>query len=92
MLSLFETHILLSQFLVLHRVYRHIQIRESIVQAQLIQDVIGPHLIDPSHACYINTFVQFLFHILPLRLLMLAWFDRDPMITKMPGLSATMSI
>jgi hypothetical protein len=39
----------------------------------MIDEVIGPGLINPRNTRYVNPFVQLLFHILPLRLMIAAW-------------------
>jgi hypothetical protein len=66
--SLFETWILLSRFLVIYRIYRQWRIPRSL-QSQMVDEVIGPGLINPRNICYVNAFVQLFFHILPLRLI-----------------------
>jgi hypothetical protein len=43
----------------------------------MIDEVIRPCLINPMDAGDVNTFMQFLFHILCLRLLTVAWSNRD---------------
>jgi hypothetical protein len=94
--SLLESHILLARFLNLYRVYWHIQIPQSIAQFmlsdQLIQEVIGPGLINPSYTHYINALVQLIFHILPLRLLILVWPNSNSTFGKLPLLLAAMSL
>jgi hypothetical protein len=47
----------------------------------MIDEVIGPGLINPRDICYVNAFAQFLFHILHLRLMIVAWPNRDPIIS-----------
>jgi hypothetical protein len=69
--SFFETRILLSRFLVIYRVYRHYRILRPL-QSQMIDEVIGPGLINPRNTSYVNAFVQLFFHILPLRLMIVA--------------------
>jgi ubiquitin C-terminal hydrolase len=54
-------------------------------------DLIGPGLLNRSHLCYINAFVQTLFHILPLRLMILAWPNDNPIGTEFRLLFAQMS-
>jgi hypothetical protein len=44
-------------------------------------EVIGPGLINPRNTCYVNSFMQLLFHILPLRLMIVAWPNRDPIMS-----------
>jgi hypothetical protein len=39
----------------------------------MIDEVIGSGLINPKDAWYVNAFMQFRFHILPLRLLIVTW-------------------
>jgi hypothetical protein len=43
----------------------------------MIDEAIRPGLINPWDACNVNAFMQLLFHILPLRLLIVAWSNRD---------------
>jgi hypothetical protein len=43
----------------------------------MIDEVMGPGLINPRDANYVNAFMQLLVHILPLRLLIVAWPNRD---------------
>jgi hypothetical protein len=65
---------------VTYRVYRQYQIRQS-SQSDLIDEVIRPGVINPRDACYVNVFVQLLFHILPLRFLIVVWPNRDLIIS-----------
>jgi hypothetical protein len=58
---------------------------------QMISQFIGPGLINRAHICCINAFVQVLFHILPLRYLILAWPNRHPTVEKLYNLFVTMS-
>jgi hypothetical protein len=81
--SLFETRILLSRFLLIYRVYRQYRIPRSL-HSQMIDEVIGSGLINPRNTRYVNAFVQLLFHILPLRLMIIAWPSRDPIISVLP--------
>jgi hypothetical protein len=76
---LFETQILLSRFLVIYRVYRQCRFPRSF-QSQIIDEMIGPGLINPRNTYCVNSFVQLLFHILPLTLMIVAWPNRDPII------------
>jgi hypothetical protein len=46
----------------------------------MINAVMIPGLVNPRDACYVDAFMQLLFHILPLRLLIVAWPNRDPII------------
>jgi hypothetical protein len=57
----------------------------------MIYHFIGPGLDNPSRICYINAFVQVLFHIPPLRYLILAWLNRHPTVEKLYNLFVTMS-
>jgi hypothetical protein len=91
MYSLAETCILLARFLVLYRAYQQIPIPLSIPQDQMIRDVIAPGLFNPSHTCHINAFVQVLFHIIPLKVMILAWPNADQTVSKVRLLSASMS-
>jgi hypothetical protein len=77
--SLFETRILLSEFLVTNRVYDQYHIRQS-SQFHMIDEIIRPGLINARDTCYINVFMQLLFHILRLRLLIVASPNRDRII------------
>jgi hypothetical protein len=65
---------------VTYRVYRQYHIRQS-SQSHTIDEVIKPDLINPSDVCSVNTFMQLLYHILPLRLLIVAWPNQDPIIS-----------
>jgi hypothetical protein len=58
---------------------------------QMIQEVTGLGLTNPSHPCYINAFAQTLFHILPLRLIILVWPNCDPQVSQLCVLFADMS-
>jgi hypothetical protein len=82
MYSLTETRILLTRFLVLYRACQEIPIPLSIRQDQMIREVIAPGLFNPSHTCYINASVQVLFHIIPLKLMILAWPNADQTVSK----------
>jgi hypothetical protein len=88
--SLFETRILLSPFLVIYRVYRQCRIPRS-SQSQMIDEVIGPNLINPRNTRNFNAFVQLLFHILPFRLMIIAWPNRDPIISALRLMFGAMS-
>jgi ubiquitin C-terminal hydrolase len=57
----------------------------------MIREVIAPGLFNPSHTCYINAFVQVLFHIIPLKLMILAWPNADQTVSKVRLLFASMS-
>jgi hypothetical protein len=46
----------------------------------MIDNVIGPGLINPKNTRYVRAFVPLLYHILPLKLLIVAWPNRDPII------------
>jgi hypothetical protein len=74
--SLFETRILLFWFLATYRVYRQYHIRQ-LPQSHMIDEVIKPGLINRRDACYVDAFMQLLFHVLPLRSLIVAWPNRD---------------
>jgi hypothetical protein len=47
----------------------------------MIDEVIRPGPINPRDSCYVNAFIQLLFHIWPLRLLIVAWFNKDLIIS-----------
>jgi hypothetical protein len=57
----------------------------------MIDDMIGPGLINPGNTYYINTFVQLLFHILPLMLMIVAWRNRDSTICALRLIFVAMS-
>jgi hypothetical protein len=57
----------------------------------MIDEVIGPGLIIPMDVCYVNAFMQLLFHILPLRLLIFAWINQDLMISALHLVFISMS-
>jgi hypothetical protein len=57
----------------------------------MIDDVIGPGLRNPDQFCYINAWVQTLFHILPLRLLVVGWPNGEPIITKLRAVFVVMA-
>jgi hypothetical protein len=65
---------------VTYRVYRQYHIRQS-SQSHVIDEIIRPGLINPRDASYVDAFMQLLFHILPLRLLIVAWPNRDLIIS-----------
>jgi hypothetical protein len=88
--SLFETRVLLSQFLVTYRVYWQYHIRQS-SQSHMINEVIRPGLVNPRDARYVHAFMQLLFHILRLRLLIVAWPNRDPIISALHLMFVAMS-
>jgi hypothetical protein len=86
----FETRILLWWFLVTYRVYRQCRLPRSL-QSQMIDEVIGPGLVNPRNTCDVNAFVQLLFHILPRRLMIVAWPNRDPKISALRLMFVAMS-
>jgi hypothetical protein len=57
----------------------------------MIDEVIIPGLINPMDAWYVNAFMQLLFHILPLRLLIVAWPNRDLIISALHLMFVAMS-
>jgi hypothetical protein len=59
-----------------YRVYRQYHIRQS-SQSHKIDEVTRPGLINPRDTSCANAFLQLPFHILPLRLLIVAWLNRD---------------
>jgi hypothetical protein len=65
---------------VTYRFSRQYQIPQS-SQSHMIGEVIGPGIANPWDTRYYNAFVQLLFHILPLRLLIVAWPNRNPIIS-----------
>jgi ubiquitin C-terminal hydrolase len=60
-------------------------------QGDMIDDVIGPGLSNPGQFCYLNPLVQTLFHILPLRLLVVGWPNGQPTITKLRAVFVVMA-
>jgi hypothetical protein len=60
-------------------------------QSQIIDEVIGPGLINPRNTCYINSLVQLLSPILSLRLMIVAWPNRDPIISTVRLIFVAMS-
>jgi hypothetical protein len=88
--SLFEARILPSRFLVVYRVYRQLRIHRSL-QSQMINEVIGAGPINPRNTCYVNAFVQLLFRIRSLRLVIVAWPNRDPIISALRLMFVVMS-
>jgi hypothetical protein len=75
---------------VTYRVYRQCHIRQS-WQSHVIDEVPRPGLINPRDACYVNVLMQLLFHILPLRLLIVAWPNRHPIISALHLMFVAMS-
>jgi hypothetical protein len=57
----------------------------------MIDEVTGPGLINARNTCYVNAFVQLLFHILPLWLMIVAWPNRDPIISALRLMFVAMS-
>jgi hypothetical protein len=91
-LHAFETmKVYLTRFLVLYRVKHLIPYPQTVLPTELIHQFIGPGLINRSHTCYINAFVQMLFHILPIRYLILALPDYDPVASKIRSIFVCMS-
>jgi hypothetical protein len=88
--ALFETRILLSEFLLTYHVYRQTHIRQS-SQSHMIDEVTRPGLINPRDTCYVNAFMPSLFHILPLRLLIVAWPNQDRIISALHLMFLAMS-
>jgi ubiquitin C-terminal hydrolase len=70
--SVEESPISVARFPLLDRVHSQMQLHDPFSQFDVIHQVIGRGLRNPGHACYINAFLQVLFHILRLRLLILA--------------------
>jgi hypothetical protein len=70
--SLVETRVLPSRFLVLCRFNRKSQLPEATFENEIMPDLICPGLLNRSRPCYINAFVQTLFHVLSLTLRILA--------------------
>jgi ubiquitin C-terminal hydrolase len=88
---LLGTQILFSRFLVLHRIQPQIETILAMRPSTLPEEVFGSGIMNPSHPCYINAFVQVLFYILPLRLLVLAWPNSDPIVCALGQLFTGMS-
>jgi hypothetical protein len=57
----------------------------------MIDKVIGPGFINSRNTCYVNALVQILFHILPLRLMIVAWRSRDLIISALRLMFVAMS-
>jgi hypothetical protein len=57
----------------------------------MIDEVIKPDPVNPRDTCYVNTFMQLLSHILPLRLLIVTWPNRDLIISSLHLLFLAMS-
>jgi hypothetical protein len=57
----------------------------------MIDEVIGPRLINPSDASYVNAFMQLLFYILPRRLLIVAWPNQELIISALHLMFVAMS-
>jgi hypothetical protein len=57
----------------------------------MIDEVIRPGLISPSDTCYVNTFMQLFFHIIPRRLLIVTWPNWDLMISALHLMFVAMS-
>jgi hypothetical protein len=89
--SFFESRILLLRFVALYRAFRQNKFPESRFQAQMIDGLFGPGLINPMCTCYINAFVQILLHILPLKFMMIAWPIPDAIVSKLRLLFVAMS-
>jgi hypothetical protein len=64
---------------VTYRVDRQYHIPQS-SQSHLIDEIIEPALVNPGDTWYVNAFVPLLFYILPLRLLIGVWPNRDPIV------------
>jgi hypothetical protein len=56
-----------------------------------MDEIIRPGLINPRHTCYVNASMQLLFHVRPLRLLIVAWPSRDPIISVLHLMFVAMS-
>jgi hypothetical protein len=65
---------------VTYQVYHQYRIRPS-SQSHMIDEVIRPSPTNPRDTCYIDAFMQLLFHILPLSLLIVVWSNRDLIIS-----------
>jgi hypothetical protein len=57
----------------------------------MIDEIIRPGLINPRDANYVDAFMLLLFHILPLRLLIVAWSNRDLIISALHLMFVAMS-
>jgi hypothetical protein len=57
----------------------------------MIDEVIGPGLINPRNTCYVDALRQLLFHILPLSLMTVAWPNRDLIISALRLMFTAMS-
>jgi hypothetical protein len=88
---LLGTRMVLPRFLVLYRFNRKLQLPEATFENEIMPYLIGPGLLNRSHLCWINAFVQRVFHILALRLIILAWPNDDPIGTELRLLFARIS-
>jgi hypothetical protein len=57
----------------------------------MIDEVVGLGLINPRNACYVDAFVQLLFHIRPLKVMVVAWPNHDPIISALRLIFVAMS-
>jgi hypothetical protein len=57
----------------------------------MIDEVISPGLINPKDTYYVDDFMQSLFHIVPLRLLIVAWPNQDQIISALHLVFVAMS-
>jgi hypothetical protein len=57
----------------------------------MIDEVIRLARINPRKPCHVDAFVQMLFHILPLRLMIVAWPNRNPIISALRLMLVAMS-
>jgi hypothetical protein len=57
----------------------------------MIDGVIGHCFVNPRNTCYVDAFAQFLFHILLLRLMVIAWPNSDPIISALRLMFVAMS-
>jgi hypothetical protein len=74
---------------VAYRVYCEYHICQ-LSQSRVIDEVMRLGLINPRDACSVNALTQFLFDILPLRLLIVAWPNRDLNISALHWMFVTM--
>jgi hypothetical protein len=57
----------------------------------VIDAAIKPSFINPRDICYVKAFMQLFFHVLPLKLLIVAWPNRDRIISALHLMFVAMS-
>jgi hypothetical protein len=72
------------------RVYRQCHVRQS-PQSHMINEVIRYGLVNLGDAYYVHALMRLLFHIIPLRLLIVTWSNRDRIISTLHLMFVAMS-